>query len=160
MELMQERLESLKAGIIGGSAVGFSFLLTTATNELLFNQYFNILNLNQFQLVNLLIKSQFLLQLPHFLISAGTAGFSGFLFGVTYRYIIRADKNSHLKSGAVLAFGLVRGLSQIELGWNINNSILPFVILAAESVFWFALARIILDIAIFQTWLKPFSSDS
>ncbi|WP_353929206.1 hypothetical protein WJM97_12840 [Okeanomitos corallinicola TIOX110] len=151
MKLMQERLESLKAGIIGSFAVAFSFLLTTVINELLLNQYFDILNINQFQLINLVINLEFLL-------SAGIAGFSGFLFGVTYRYIIRADKNSHLKSGAVFAFGLVRGLSQIELGWNINNSILPFVILAAESIFWFALARIILDFAIFQGLLKPFLS--
>lgn len=155
MKLMQERLESLKAGIIGSFAVGFSFLLTTVTNELLLQQYFGLLNINKFQLVNLQIDSQFLLQ---FLLSAGIAGFSGFLFGVTYRYIIRTDQNSHLKSGAVSAFGLVRGLSQIELGWNINNSILPFLILATESIFWFALARIILDFTILQGLLKPFLS--
>lgn len=152
MELMQERLESLKAGIIGGFSVGCSFLLTTTTNELLLNRYLPILNIHQFQLVNLPIQSQFLL-------SAGIAGFSGFLFGVTYRYVIRADQNSHLKSGAVLAFGLVRGLSQIESGWNFNHSIFPFLVLATESIFWFALARIILDFAIFQGLLKPFNSE-
>ncbi|NET00828.1 MAG: hypothetical protein F6K61_09695 [Sphaerospermopsis sp. SIO1G1] len=148
MELMQERLESLKAGIIGGGAVGVSFLLTTLTNELLLKQYFGLLDINEFQLFNLQL-----------LLSAGIAGCSGFLFGVTYRYIIREDKNSHLKSGAVLAFGLVRGLSQIELGWNFYPSILPFLILAAESIFWFALARIILDFAIFKGLIKPFSAN-
>ncbi|NET69673.1 MAG: hypothetical protein F6K62_01025 [Sphaerospermopsis sp. SIO1G2] len=156
MELMQERLESLKAGIIGGGAVGVSFLLTTLTNELLLKQYFGLLDINEFQLFNLQINSQIVLQL---LLSAGIAGCSGFLFGVTYRYIIREDKNSHLKSGAVLAFGLVRGLSQIELGWNFYPSILPFLILAAESIFWFALARIILDFAIFKGLIKPFSAN-
>jgi hypothetical protein len=156
MELMQERLESLKAGIIGSFSVGSAFLTTTVINELLLKQHFPILNLNYFELINLQFNLQFVLK---FLFSAIIAGFSGFLFGVTYRYIIRADQNSHLKSGAVFAFGLVRGLSQIESGWNFDDSILPFMILAAESIFWFALARIILDIAISRTWLKPFSSN-
>lgn len=148
MEMMAERLESLKAGLIGGLSTGLAFLITTVVNGLLLNQYFSILNINQFQLINL-----------QFLLSAGIAGFSGFLFGVTYRYIIRVDKNPQLKSGAVFAFGLVRGLTQIEFGWNVNNTILPFLILAGESIFWFALAAIVLDTAILLNWLKPFSSE-
>lgn len=92
------------------------------------------------------------------MLSAGIAGFSGFLFGVTYRYIICVDKNPQLKSGAVFAFGLVRGLNQIEFGWNVNNTLLPFLILAGESIFWFTLAAFVLDTAILLNWLKPFSS--
>ena len=35
---------------------------------------------------------------------------SCFLFGLTYRYIVRRDlENTNLKAGAVAAFGLVRG---------------------------------------------------
>jgi hypothetical protein len=165
MELMQERLESVKAGVIGSLSVGSAFLVTTVVNGLLLKQYFPILNINQgssidLQIINLqisqisqIINSQINLQ---FILSAVIAGFSGFLFGVTYRYIIRVDKNSHLKSGAVFAFGLVRGLTQIEFGWSFNNAILPFLILAAESIFWFALAVTFLDLAISLTWLKPF----
>jgi hypothetical protein len=162
---MQERLESVKAGVIGSLSVGSAFLVTTVVNGLLLKQYFPILNINQgssidLQIINLqisqisqIINSQINLQ---FILSAVIAGFSGFLFGVTYRYIIRVDKNSHLKSGAVFAFGLVRGLTQIEFGWSFNNAILPFLILAAESIFWFALAVTFLDLAISLTWLKPF----
>lgn len=153
---MQERLESLKAGVIGSLSVGSAFLVTTAVNGFLLNQYFLILNINQVPLINLqIINSPINLQL---IVSAVIAGFSGFLFGVTYRYIIRLDKNGHLKSGAVFAFALVRGLTQIEFAWSFNNTILPFLILAAENMLWFALAVTFLDIAISLTWLKPFSS--
>jgi hypothetical protein len=92
------------------------------------------------------------------LVSGAVATFTGFLFGVTYRYIIRSDKNPQLKAGGVLAFGLVRGLTQIELGWNSNTTIWPFLVLAAESLLWFALAAIALDLAIQFRWVKPFSS--
>lgn len=169
MELMQERLESVKAGVIGSLSVGSAFLVTTVVNGLLLKQYFPILNIHQgssidLQIINLqisqisqIINSQINLQINlQLILSAVIAGFSGFLFGVTYRYIIRVDKNSHLKSGAVFAFGLVRGLTQIEFGWSFNNAILPFLILAAESIFWFALAVTFLDLAISLTWLKPF----
>ncbi|MHC5829829.1 MAG: hypothetical protein ACYT04_81365, partial [Nostoc sp.] len=94
----------------------------------------------------------------HLWVSGAIAFFSGLLFGVTYRYIIRSDKNPQLKAGGVLAFGLVRGLTQIELGWNSHSTILPFVVLAFESVLWFAIAAIAVDIAIKLRWLKPFSS--
>ncbi len=83
---------------------------------------------------------------------------SGLLFGVTYRYIIRSDQNAQLKAGGVLAFALVRGLTQIELGWNSNSTIWPFLVLAGESLLWFAFAAITLDIAIQLRWVKPFSS--
>jgi hypothetical protein len=44
------------------------------------------------------------------LLSQGGIVLSCLLFGVTYRYIIRRDLgNLQLKSGAVAAFGLVRG---------------------------------------------------
>ncbi|MEH2209900.1 MAG: hypothetical protein V7K84_04630 [Nostoc sp.] len=90
--------------------------------------------------------------------SGAVATFTGFLFGVTYRYIIRSDRNPQLKAGGVLAFGLVRGLTQIELGWNSHSTIWSFLVLAAESLLWFALAAIALDIAIQFRWVKPFSS--
>jgi ammonia channel protein AmtB len=61
--------------------------------------------------------SQF--NLPNFtstvsVVNVAIASISGFLFAVTYRYIVRDDQNPHLKSGAVSAFGLVRGLAQIQ----------------------------------------------
>jgi hypothetical protein len=127
---MAERLESLKAGIISSFASVFGFLLTSTINTWLF----------------------------HFQVSWWTSaifmGFSGFLFGVTYRYIIRNDDNPHLKSGAVMAFGLVRGLAQIDsTGKNIDITIIA---LATESILCFAIAATILNFAIHQNWIQPF----
>lgn len=146
MELMAERLESLKAGIIGSISLGLAFLGTSLINVLWLSQDFPIFTYDKIDQVNL-----------QALLSGVIAGFSGFLFGVTYRYIIRVDSNPHLKTGGIWAFGLVRGLTQIEVGWDINNPILPFLILAGESILWFALAAFALDIAILRKWLKPFS---
>ncbi|MBE9230653.1 hypothetical protein IQ231_02825 [Cuspidothrix issatschenkoi LEGE 03284] len=146
MELMAERLESLKAGVIGSISLGLAFLVTTLFNIFWLEKYFPILNNTQIAAINI-----------EMLLSGIIAGFSGFLFGVTYRYIIRIDTNPHLKTGGIWAFGLVRGLTQIETGWVLNNSILPFLILAGESILWFALAAIALDTAISKKWLKPFS---
>ncbi|HLO88424.1 MAG TPA: hypothetical protein VK203_25935 [Nostocaceae cyanobacterium] len=149
MQLMAERLESLKAGIIGGFSLVTACLITSFLNALVVKKYLPTLFNEEFTQISL-----------HFWLTLATAGFSGLLFGVTYRYIIRADQNSHLKTGAVFAFGLVRGLSQIETGWNSTSSVLPFCLLAGESVFWFAGAAVILDTAISRGWVKPFCSFS
>ncbi|MDB9535310.1 hypothetical protein PN451_05510 [Dolichospermum planctonicum CS-1226] len=146
MELMAERLESLKAGVIGSISLGLAFLSTSLINVLWLDKYYHLVNYNTINIVNLQV-----------ILSGIIVGFSGFLFGVTYRYIIRVDTNPHLKTGGILAFGLVRGLTQIEVAWNINNPVLPFLILAAESILWFALAAFALDAAILRKWLKPFS---
>ena len=143
---MAERLESLKAGVIGSISLGLAFLSTSLINVLWLDKYYHLVNYNTINIVNLQV-----------ILSGIIVGFSGFLFGVTYRYIIRVDTNPHLKTGGILAFGLVRGLTQIEVGWNINNPVLPFLILAAESILWFAFAAFALDAAILRKWLKPFS---
>lgn len=140
MQLMAERLESLKAGIIGGFSLGLAFIITSFVNTLVLAKYLPTLTTEQF------------------LLSGAIASFSGLLFGVTYRYIIRVDKNPQLKAGGVFAFGLVRGLTQIEVGWNLADSIVPLLVLALESIFWFAIAAIAIDIVIQLGWLKPFPS--
>ncbi len=146
IQLMAERLESLKAGIIGGLSVCFAFVLASLLNTFILSKYFQTLASLQSD-VNWDLW-----------VSGAVATFTGFLFGVTYRYIIRSDQNPQLKAGGVMAFGLVRGLTQIELGWNSDNTIWPFVALAFESVFWFGIAASALDIAIKHRWVKPFSS--
>ncbi len=145
-QLMAERLESLKAGIIGGLSVCFAFALSIVLNTFVLAKYFQTLTCLQNDLD------------WHLWVSGAVASFTGLLFGVTYRYIIRSDKNPQLKAGGVLAFGLVRGLTQIELGWNSHSTIWPFLVLAGESVLWFALAAIALNVAIQLRWVKPFSS--
>lgn len=146
MELMAERLESLKAGVIGSISLGLAFFGTSFINVLWLDKYFPLVIYDGVDIVNL-----------QMLLNGVIAGFSGFLFGVTYRYIIRVDANPHLKTGGIWAFGLVRGLTQIEVGWHLNNSVLPFLILAGESILWFSLAAFALDTAILWKWLKPFS---
>jgi hypothetical protein len=147
-DLRLERLESLKAGIVCALSFSLIFILATIFNQFLWKEYFN-------QLYSLSI---FTLNFQ-WLISAGIAGFSGFLFGVTHRYIIRKDKNPHLKTGSVLAFGLVRGLTQVDVGLNFSLSVLPFLMLALESIMGFAVAAFILDSAIKFAWVKPFDGE-
>jgi hypothetical protein len=144
-QLMTERIESLKVGIIGGLSVCLAFAIASLLNTFVLAKYFQTL---------VCLQSDLNWRL---LVSGAVATFTGFLFGVTYRYIIRCDRNPQLKAGGVLAFGLVRGLTQIEFGWN-HSTIWPFLVLAAESLLWFALAAIALDLAIQFRWVKPFSS--
>ena len=145
-QLMAERLESLKAGIVGGFSLFFIFAIANLLNTLVLAKYFQTLASLQSDLN------------WHLLVSSAIAIFSGLLFGVTYRYIIRSDQNLQLKAGGVLAFGLVRGLTQIELGWNFHSTIWPFLVMAFESVLCFGMAAIALNIAIKFRWVKPFSS--
>ncbi|MCW5313397.1 hypothetical protein GTQ43_06110 [Nostoc sp. KVJ3] len=143
---MAERIESFKAGIVGGLSVSFAFVLVSLLNTFVLAKYFQILAS---------LHSDINWRLC---VSGAVATFIGLLFGVTYRYIIRSDKNPQLKAGGVLAFGLVRGLTQIELGWNSHSTIWPFVVMPVESILWFVLAAIALDTAIKLRWVKPFSS--
>jgi hypothetical protein len=144
--LMAERLESLKAGFFGGLSLCLAFLITSFLNNLLLAKYFTALSIFQMNI-----------QDWRWWISGGISCFCGLLFGVTYRYIIRSDDNLQLKAGGVLAFGLVRGLTQIDVGLCCYGTILPFVVLGAESIVWFAIAAIALDTAIKLGWVKPFN---
>ena len=100
--LAVERIESVKAGLISAMAFTFADLVAILLNNLIFVRWGM-----QFSLLQ--VTSQL-----DSLIAIASALVSGFLFGVTYRYIIRSDRNSHLKDGAVIAFGLVRGLALLE----------------------------------------------
>ncbi|MGH1397124.1 MAG: hypothetical protein ACRAVC_24275 [Trichormus sp.] len=145
-QYMAERLESLKAGVIGVLALGLAFLITSFVNTFVLARYFPIL---------VSLQRDFNL---YWLMSGAIAGFSGLLFGVTYRYIIRTDQNPHLNSGGVLAFGLVRGLTQIEgLNLSSTSTVIPILVLVGESILWFAMAAIAVDIALHLAWVKPFS---
>ncbi len=140
-----ERIESLKAGSVGALTIASIYSLMTLMHPVLVSQ-----------------SSELWMDLPVGLLDVkGLAGgaiaaLAGFLFGVTYRYIIRGDQNPHLKSGAVLAFGLVRGLAQVDMGLAVQSHSGTLVVLVAESVLLFAIARVMLDVAIAQRWVKPF----
>ncbi len=139
-----ERIESVKAGFVGALTTGTVFGALVLVNRWLLAPRFA-------QLAPLQIETAVML-----LTSGAIAALSGFLFGITYRYIIRQDQNPHLNSGAVLAFGLVRGLTQAEGKLDEASALLPLVILGAESVLLFAGARIVLDWTLGQGWVKPF----
>ncbi len=142
-----ERIESLKAGILAGLSLVLAYGITTVGNSLvLVAQVEALAPLQITTVVNLLVRM-------------AIAFFSGFLFGVTYRYVIRDDKNPHLKSGAVLAFGLVRGLAPVEVEQNLTDSFWVLSVLGVESILYFAITRFTLDWAMHQKWVKPFRSN-
>ncbi len=144
MELMTERIESIKAGAIGGLSVAVAWGVTSLGNQLMLSSG---------------VESWAIFpEWQRLWLSAASAGVAGFLFGVTYRYIIRDDVNPHLKSGAVFAFGLVRGLAQVEVGLSNPNTVFPVAVMASESILMFAVARVLLDAAIARHWVKPFSN--
>ena len=143
---MTDRIESVKAGILSALSLTLVYIAIALGNNLLLAQQVPLLkDLQSETILNLLVK-------------VAIAFLSGFLFGVTYRYIIRDDDNPHLKSGAVLAFGLVRGLAPIEGQENLTEAIWLLAVWVIESIICFAIASFTLNWAISQNWLKPFTS--
>lgn len=132
-----ERLESLKAGIIAGLSTGLMFVVLA-----------------------FLLPQNDPFRIEPWLISLAIAGLSGFLFGVTFRYAIRNDDNPQLKLGVVFAFGLVRGLAEVDGRLNDLTDIFPHLIIGGESLLLFGVAGIVLNKAIQQGWVKSFSSSS
>lgn len=135
--LAAERIESLKAGILAAISFGAVYGVAMLGNR-------SILAVQVSVEIDLLIK-------------VAIALLSGFLFGVTYRYIVRSDRNSHLKDGAVLAFGLVRGLATVEISSNLLQNFWLLSLTSFESLLGFGIARFALDLALYRSWIKPFS---
>ena len=135
-----ERIESLKAGSLAGVAAGIVYGLTILVDRAVFFIY------------------------PKSLLSLGLAVAiaigSGFLFGVTYRYIIRTDRNNHLNSGAVLAFGLVRGLAHVNVDAFELSQVGRDGLLVGKSMVMFAIARYAIDYALNAGWVLPFTQQS
>ena len=140
MPTVTERIESVKAGIVGGGAFTVAELIVIVARSFIVP----VLTSNPSEMA---IDYSWLVQLA-------VGAISGFLFGITYRYIVRGDRNSHLNDGAVLAFGLVRGLALIE---NLTLSELSSVLFPIiSSIVCFAIARLVLDLAIARKFIKPF----
>ena len=140
--LVTERIESVKAGIVGAGGFAIAQLGIVLLRATIANAF------TQYNLTSITIDWEFLFHLFF-------GAVSGFLFGVTYRYIIRDDRNSHLNDGAVFAFGLVRGLALIEnnLVWS---ELLWLLFSIAQSIICFAIARFILDLAMSGKSIEPF----
>jgi len=149
-----ERLESLKAGAVAAFGVFWGFGAIALVNSLILAQRWDFLAGLQVRAIDL-----------NFAFKGSIALLAGFLFGVTYRYGIRRDTNPQLKSGVVLAFGLVRAFGQLDAGLLFEagkmpalQELLPFVVRSVESVLLFAIAGFVLDWAIGRSWIKPFDS--
>ena len=140
--LVTERIESVKAGIVGAGA------FTIAELVIILVKTFTITMIVEFSPETVIINWESLIQLA-------IGAVSGFLFGVTYRYIIRADRNDHLNDGAVMAFGLVRGLALVE-GNLVLSELLSLGVLIVQSIICFAIARFTIDLAISRKLIKPF----
>ena len=136
-----ERIESVKAGLIAAIAGIAVTLVLVGINRAIADD-------------TQLLPGTLILIVQRLSIAAVCC----FLFGVTYRYIIRQDSNPHLRSGAVGAFALTRSLSQLE---SINFSeqavaVVPLALPIAESFGLFLIVRVVLDLGLKQKWLKPF----
>jgi hypothetical protein len=148
-----DRIESFKAGFLGAIASVFSFFAIALLHHFLQN-FLTVQLISSFEL-----GSPFIL-----LLKLGMIGFSGFLFAVTYRYIVRGDLNSHLKSGAILAFACIRSFGAIDHDLPTLTP-LPLVqlalvsaILLLENVAWLAIVQSILETAIQYKWIAAFGS--
>jgi hypothetical protein len=142
-ELTAERIESLKAGGIAALSLTLTQCLLLVVNRWLLAEWFEIFaSLPITGGVELLVK-------------VAVAFLFGLLFGVTYRYAIRADENPQLEAGVVLAFGLVQGLAPVEFaGGLVNFSLLA--VFGIESILGFAIARLTLDFAFRRHWVERF----
>lgn len=140
-----ERWQSLKAGVMGAIAGALVFGVLVQLNS--------VVSLQIPGLAGLLTWQDGVGVVLH----GAIAKFSGFLFAVTYRYIIRQDQNPHLRSGAVGAFGLVRGLALVEMSWQ-HAAPVALVVLVIESFLLFGGVRIVLDWSLMRGWILPFNT--
>jgi hypothetical protein len=147
--LVAERIESVKAGIFGAGAFTVAELVFFVAQEMTQGVVLDFLPE---------LKTETITLDWSWGISLAIGTVSGFLFGVTYRYVIRSDRNSHLNDGAVLAFGLVRGLALVEKNLALLDlsKLLSIGGLVLQSIVCFAIARLILDLAIARKLIKPF----
>ena len=132
-----ERIESVKAGSLSGITAGISYVAITTIDKLVLPEY-----------------SRSLISLG---LEAAISIVTGCLFGVTYRYIVRTDRNDHLNAGAVLAFGLVRGLAQLDVSNFELNQIWIDGLIVGKSILLFSIPRYLLDLGLAAGWVLPFS---
>lgn len=145
--LVTERIESVKAGVTGAAAFAVAELVLSIIHLVLGTKG----SIVSTSIVSTSIDGTWLVQLA-------IGAISGFLFGVTYRYVIRGDRNSHLNDGAVLAFGLVRGLAVVEKNLVLSE-LLSVLFLVTQSIVCFAIARLVIDLAIARKLIKPFINE-
>jgi hypothetical protein len=122
---LKERIESIQVGSISALAFLVPYLL--------------------FLIVDRLLLGESLTLIGAFVKISG-AIISGFLFGVTYRYVVRNDDNPHLKDGTVAAFALVRGLVPLQLSTDLIADAWQLSLFLGESFICFLSSRLLLEL--------------
>ena len=122
---LKERIESIQVGSISALAFLVPYLL--------------------FLIVDRLLLGESLTLIGAFVKISG-AIISGFLFGVTYRYVVRNDDNPHLKDGTVAAFALVRGLVPLQLSTDLIADSGRLSLFLGESFICFLSSRLLLEL--------------
>ncbi len=140
----QDRLESLKAGVLTGLTAGGG-----STGLLLVHR---AAALGWSAALGSTIEG---LSAATFWVSTAIAALSGGLFGITYRYAVRQDSSPQIRSGVIFAFTLVRGLALVNVGAALSFRGWPFLIACTESLLMFALAGALLELALRRQWVKP-----
>ncbi|GAB1539254.1 hypothetical protein NUACC21_19200 [Scytonema sp. NUACC21] len=96
-QLMAERIESLKAGVLASVCLTFAFHITNLLNSLILVKYFNFLNILQMDTLNL-----------QWLTRSGIAAFCSLLFGVTGIESILGFGLAGLALDIALQFGWIK----------------------------------------------------
>lgn len=143
-----ERLESLKALLLGGVCAG-----GVGVGMLLFRRLLTLSALAQTGMHPLGLASLTLL------VNLIGAGLSGALFAVTYRYAVRHDKNLQLNLGVVFAFTLVRGLALVDAASAIAQRLWPLLAACTESFILFMVTMLVLETALRHGWIARFGDE-
>jgi hypothetical protein len=122
---LKERIESLQVGSISALAFVIPYLVFLGIHNLFFGE--------SITLISAFVK-------------ISGAIISGFLFGVTYRYVVRHDDNPHLKDGTVAAFALVRGLVPLQLSADLIAEGWQLSLFLGESFICFLICRLLLEL--------------
>jgi hypothetical protein len=122
---LKERIESIQVGSISALAFLVPYLLFLTVDRLFLGE--------SITLIGAFVK-------------ISGAIISGFLFGVTYRYVVRNDDNPHLKDGTVAAFALVRGLVPLQLSTDLLADAWQLSLFLGESFICFLSSRLLLEL--------------
>ena len=122
---LKERIESIQVGSISALAFLVPYLLFLIVDRVFLGESITVIGT---------------------FVKISGAIISGFLFGVTYRYVVRNDDNPHLKDGTVAAFALVRGLVPLQLSTDLIADSGRLSLFLGESVICFLSSRLLLEL--------------
>ncbi|MCA2618543.1 MAG: hypothetical protein EWV49_13085 [Microcystis aeruginosa Ma_QC_Ch_20071001_S25] len=122
---LKERIESIQVGSISALAFLVPYLLFLIVDRVFLGESITVIGT---------------------FVKISGAIISGFLFGVTYRYVVRNDDNPHLKDGTVAAFALVRGLVPLQLSTDLIADSGRLSLFLGESFICFLSSRLLLEL--------------